>query len=246
MKLHIVGCYSPYPPYNGAGPGYLLEHKGVKVLLDCGSGVVSHLRRVCDFREGELDAVVLSHLHSDHFCDLLVLRYAHFKTMQEGKAGPLLVHAPNSPTLERELLPFRDVLNIQPVDKETKIAFGEMNVSFYQTNHSIPCYAMRIEAGGRSLVYTADTTWDDELVRFAAKADVLLAECTFLEKDKGLNVPKHLSALDCGRLAQEARVKKLVLTHLWPEYDPELLEQEAKSKFYGSIVVASMGLSQEV
>ena len=206
----------------------------------------SHLRRVCDFREGELDAVVLSHLHSDHFCDLLVLRYAHFKTMQEGKAGPLLVHAPNSPTLERELLPFRDVLNIQPVDKETKIAFGEMNVSFYQTNHSIPCYAMRIEAGGRSLVYTADTTWDDELVRFAAKADVLLAECTFLEKDKGLNVPKHLSALDCGRLAQEARVKKLVLTHLWPEYDPELLEQEAKSKFYGSIVVASMGLSQEV
>ena len=246
MKLHIVGCYSPYPPLNGAGPGYLLEHKGVKVLLDCGSGVVSQLGRVCDFRQGELSAVIVSHLHTDHFCDLLVLRYAHFRTMQEGKAGPLLVYAPSSPTLERELLPFRDVLNIQTLDSGTSISFGEMSFSFYKTDHALPCYAMRVEAGGRTLVYTADTTWDDGLVQFAAKADVLLAESTFLEKDKGPNTPKHLSALDCGRLAQEARVKKLILTHLWAEYDPELLEQEAKRQYFGPIVVASMGLSQEV
>jgi len=166
--------------------------------------------------------------------------------MQEGKAGPLCVYAPDYPAAERELLPFRDVLSIKTLSSDTQLSMAGIKFSFYQTKHSLPCYAMRIEAGGRTLVYTGDTSWDDGLVQFAANADVLLAECSFLEKDKGQNVPKHLSALDCGRLAQGAKAKKLLLTHLWPEYDPKLLREEAASQFPGAIVVASMGLSQEV
>lgn len=246
MRLHIVGCYSPYPPINGAGPGYLLEHDEVKVLIDCGSGVVSHLQKLCDFRQGELAAVVLSHLHTDHFCDLLVMRYAHFRTMAEGKAGALPVYAPDVPAAERDIIPFRDALSMHVISAHETLTIGGMRFSFYRTNHSIPCLAMRIEAAGRSLVYTADTAWDEGLIEFAANADVLLAEASFLERDKGENVPRHLSAKDCGKLAAQARAKTLILTHLWPEYNPADLGQEAASEYKGEIIVASMGLLKEV
>jgi len=105
---------------------------------------------------------------------------------------------------------------------------------------------MRISAGARTLVYTADTSWDEGLIEFAKDADLLLAEASYLEKDKGQNIPKHLSALDCGRLAKAANAKSLLLTHLWPEYNPLELKAEAESVYVGEVIVAQMGLVKEV
>lgn len=246
MKLTVLGCFSPYPPAGGAGPGYLLTHEGTKVLLDCGSGVVSRLSSVCNFRQGELSAIVLSHLHADHFCDLLVLRYAHFRTMQEGKAGPLPVFTPAEPSEERNRIAYRDILSMTAVGPETKLELGGMAFEFCTTNHAIPCLAVRVTVDNKSLVYTGDTAWDEQLVQFCSGADVLLAEASFLHRDKGANIPKHLSALECGELAARAGVKSLIITHLWPEYDPEHILAEAKSAFAGDVAIAHGGLEREV
>ena len=72
MKLTILGKWSPYPPAGGACPGYLVEADGVRILLDCGSGVVSSLHRVGT--AFDLNAIVISHLHPDHFTDIYPLR----------------------------------------------------------------------------------------------------------------------------------------------------------------------------
>ena len=74
MKLTILGKYGPYPAAGGACSGYLIEQGSTRVLIDCGNGVLSRLQQVCKIKD--LSAIVLSHLHSDHMADMLVLRYA--------------------------------------------------------------------------------------------------------------------------------------------------------------------------
>lgn len=245
MRLRILGFNSPYPPPGGAGPGYLLEAGRSRVLLECGSGVVSRLKPYCDFRRGELDAVVISHLHPDHFCDLLVLRYAHHRSMLERGVPPLRVYAPAEPLPERQVLEYRslEVVTTQP---ESCLLIGDLEFTFFATDHAIPCHAMRIVSGGRTLFYTADTAYAPALVEAARGADVLLAEASFLSRDKGENVPKHMTAAECGQMAAAAGVKRLLLTHFWPEYPREDLVAEARRHFDGEIIAANNLLCVEV
>lgn len=246
MKLRVLGCYSPYPPADGAGPGYLLETTTTKVLLDCGSGVVSQLGRVCDLTNGELSAVILSHLHADHFCDLLVLRYARFLSMRAGKATPLAVYAPSKPDLERASLPFLDTLSISTIQQDSSLSISEMKFDFAGTLHPYPALAIKATVDDRSMVYTGDTAWHDDLVDFCRGTDTLLAEASFLEQNKGTNVALHLSARDAGRLAQMAGVKRLVLTHFHPAASLDLLLAEAEAQFAGEITLASTGLVLDI
>ena len=74
MKLTILGNNGPFPAAAGACSGYLLRHNGKNILIDCGNGVLANLQRFIHFEE--LDAIVLTHLHSDHVSDMNVLRYA--------------------------------------------------------------------------------------------------------------------------------------------------------------------------
>lgn len=242
MKLHILGCYSPYPPAHGAGPGYLLQSEDTKVLLDCGSGVVSKLGQVCDVASDELSAVILSHLHADHFCDLLVLRYARFLGMRAGKASTLPVFAPKEPAPERSSLPFLDALNLATIEHGSSLQIGDLHLSFASTLHPYPTLAVKASIGGRTLVYTGDTAWHEPLVDFCQGADLLLAEASFLEENKGANAASHLSAHDAGRLAELANVKRLVLTHFYPPEQLHLLLAEAQRQFSREIVLARSGL----
>ena len=243
--MRILGYNSPYPPAGGAGPGYLLQVAGQNVLLECGSGIVSRLKTYCDFRRDELHAVVISHLHPDHFSDLLVLRYAHHRNMLERNVAPLPVFAPAEPAAERAVLEYKS-LAVTTIVAHQEAHIGEMHFTFLTTDHAIPCYAMRVAHGGRTLFYTADTAFNAELVTQAQGADVLMAEASFLTADKGENVPKHMTAAECGRLAAAAGVGQLVLTHFWPEYEPADLLKEAAEHFTGKIVLASESRLLEV
>jgi len=245
MQLTVLGCHSPYPPAGGAGPGYLLTEGEVRLLLDCGSGVVSKLGQYIDLRKGDLSAVVLSHLHADHFSDLLVLRYARMLGMARGVATALPVYCPAEPAVERAVIPFREVLAVRHIDEHFRFGLGAMTFSFYRTKHVYPCYAVRVEAGGSSLVYTGDTEWDEGLVDFAALADVLLVEASFTEQDKGQNLAQHMSARECGILAEQAMVGQLILTHLPPSGDNAELLAEARAAFSGEVILAFSGLTLE-
>lgn len=74
MKLTVLGNNGPFPSPGGACSGYLLEEDSTKILIDCGNGVLSNLQKICPFED--LSAIILTHLHSDHISDLMVLRYA--------------------------------------------------------------------------------------------------------------------------------------------------------------------------
>jgi len=99
---------------------------------------------------------------------------------------------------------------------------------------------MRIESGGKSLVYTADTGWYDELVDLAKDADLLLCETSLYNRYFGW-VDGHLTAGEAGKLASRAGVKKMVLTHLPHSGQHGDLLKEVGEEFSGPAELAATG-----
>jgi len=230
MKLIVLGNNGPFPAAGGACSGYLVQDGGRNILLDCGNGVLGNLQKFIRFEE--LDAIILSHLHSDHVSDLMVLRYAVQIKMKRGLLNKLVdVYAPSEPVEEYNRLDIKDAFNLRQINTDLVLNFDNLKVAFSEMKHPVKSFAISVEAGGKRFVYSGDTSWNDNIVQFAKDSDLLMLDAGLLSRDKtNENVP-HLTARECGIVAKEAGAKKLLLTHLWPEYDVNELLGEAKESF---------------
>lgn len=240
VKLTIVGCWGGYPKVNEASTGYFLEHDGFKLMIDFGSGVLAKLQNFV--QPEELDALVLSHYHPDHVADIGVLQHARLIQGFLGKKSPQLpIYGHTQDKQEFAKLTYKNITKGVAFDPEKKLEIGPFTITFLTAVHPVLCYAMRIEAGGKVLVYTADTSYKEEFISFASGADLLLSECNFYGSQDGKGAG-HMNSYDNGRLAQEAGVKQLILTHL-PHYgELEQLVNEALTIYQGPISLAKEGL----
>lgn len=227
MKLHVIGCYGPYPNAGGAASGYLLEHEGRALLMDCGAGILGKLMNLWD--PAALECVLLSHLHFDHASDMLVLRY-YLERM--GKTLPVYVPGEDASPL-RSLLT-EPAFRVLPYPDELSVM--GLTITNMPVNHPVPCRALRVTDGEHTLVFTGDTTVCPGLSEFARGADVLLADSAFLASEWTEKMP-HMSAKMCGELACQAQAKRLYLTHLAPRHAPETVTKEAREAFPASEAV---------
>ncbi|MEG1756669.1 MAG: MBL fold metallo-hydrolase [Clostridia bacterium] len=214
MELMVLGRFGPFPRPGGACSGYLVESGGTHLLCDLGSGTLSRL--LDGFCLAQLDAVILSHLHFDHFSDMLVLQYALEASEKQGKRlHPLIVYAPDTPEAHRALLRSK-YFDVRSIRDGMCVRIGSLCVTFRAVWHPVEAYAADIvDDNGKRLFYTGDTGWFDALVEYAAGADTLLADTAFLaEQDHGGSLP-HLTTKQVGQLAREAGVKQLLCTHLY-------------------------------
>lgn len=231
MKIIVLGNYGPYPPAGGSCSGYLLEHDGCFVLLDCGNGVLSNLQYYIEIKD--LSAVIISHLHSDHISDLFVLRYAWKREMEKDPGlKPLMIYAPNSPEDEFKRIPYKDAFRVEALSQDTDIQIGPMTFSFLQTIHPVLCYAVSAGVEGKKqFAYSADTEYFSGLIPFFEGASLLICEANYLEADLEQGAVNHMSAFQAGSLALEANVKDLLLTHLPPYRTESLYIKEAGQVF---------------
>lgn len=228
MRLRVLGHAGPYPGPGQATSGYLLEAEGRGLLLDCGSGVLSRLGR--HLSRDRLEAVVLSHLHYDHFVDLLVLRYALESDMKRGlRRKPLPVYLPPGREEERGFLELGEVFDLRLIDPDEPVLAGPFSLRFVRTTHAVPCYGVAVD-GGR-FGYTADTGWSEELVAFFTGTRFLLCEAALQEADHDLRIAGHLTAREAGELARQAEVGRVLLTHFPPYYDLARTLREAAESF---------------
>lgn len=242
MKLTIVGCAGTFPGPDSPCSSYLLEHDGFRLLIDAGNGSTGVLQRTIGLLE--LDAVVISHLHGDHFLDLITYTYAR-RYHPDGVPAKLPVYGPSD--IAEHIAgvfgrPVGDLLSevyeFRPVSRAGRLEIGPFAVDLAPVTHPVETYGMRIAAGGRTLAYSADSGACDELVKLAREADVFLCEASYLDGDD--NPPEiHLTGKEAGEHAARADVGRLLLTHLVPWGDPDRTLTEATTAYSGDIAIAS-------
>ncbi len=264
MRFTVVGCSGSFPSVESASSCYLLQadvavtgpdeasHEAsddvrtASVVVDLGSGALGPLQRYVDL--ASLDAVLVSHLHPDHFSDLCGLYVAR----RYDPAGParrrLPVRGPAT-TLARLTEAYGDdgagkmehVYDVTSWVDGAPVTVGPFTVVARRVDHPVEAYGMRVEHGGRVLAYSGDTDRCDALVDLALGADVLLAEASFQEgRDDARGV--HLTGRRAGEVAAAAGARALVLTHLPPWTDSAVVLAEAKSAYDGPVEVAFPGL----
>lgn len=252
MKLTVLGASASFPAPGGACSGYLVEEGHTRVLLDCGSGVLSQLQRMASVRD--LSAIVISHFHPDHYIDLIALRYGVRYGFGE-PIRPRVLVPPGGRLFLRGLgaalrdAPemFEAAFALEEYDEAAARTVGGLTLTFQRTTHDEPTWACAIgRDGGPRLVYTADTQGSEDLERFAHDADFLLCEATYVESGGVLPSGNHLTAAQAGALARRAGVRHLMLTHFWPGLDPDRFATEAAETFRGSVLLARPGQTTEI
>ena len=228
MKLTCLGRYGPYPAPQGRTTSYLLQTGAGNIVLDFGSGALSHLLEFIGI--DQVDAIVLSHLHADHVSDMRVLAYMLNPLVQSGKREKLKVYLPDSPARDFDEIASQAAFEAVAINPDKRVLIGDAIIRFQKTTHAVLCYAMRIESGGSVFAYSADSIYDQTLIPFVQNADLFLCDAAFSTKNQPQNAP-HMNGEEAARIAKAAGVKRLVLSHLNPSTDEQALLTEARAVF---------------
>lgn len=244
MRITTIGIWGGYPNKNEATSSFLLEHEGFRCLVDCGSGVLAAVQNYTELRH--LDAAVISHYHPDHVADIGVLQHAAMVGMQLKEwETPFPIYGHNRDSAMFESLSYKGVTEGRPIDVSRDMQIGPWRVSFCETIHPVYCLALKFTADGKSVVFTADTEWTDELVLFSKDAQLLVSEANLYEKYVGI-IKGHMSGSQAGQLAAQAGAKELWLTHL-PQYgDIEEILEAAQKTYGGNVQFAKIGQTVEI
>jgi len=244
MKVTILGNNGPFPSAGGACSGYLVTEGDKNIVIDCGNGVLSNLQKFIPIEK--IDAIILSHLHSDHMSDLMVLRYAVQIKMNRGsQIKPIDVYSPPQPQNEYNQINIPGVFNLKPITGDLVLNFGDMRLEFKEMVHPVQSFAVSIVSKGRKFVFSGDTSWNEGIIEFSKDADLVMLDAGLLSKDKKSDNVPHLTARECGIVAQKANAKRLLLTHFWPEDNVSDHIAEARENF-SNVEIAELLNTYEV
>lgn len=248
MRMTVLGCSGSGPGPHSPASGYLVEAGGTRFTLDLGSGTLGALQRHLD--PWDLDAAVFSHLHPDHCADvtgLVVQRRYHPRPPADATRLPVYAplaapdrfaaaYAPDA--AERARTDLSDVFAFHPLTDGAAARIGEATLRAARVDHPCDAYALRIEHGGASLVYSGDTGPCPSLVEIARGADVLLCEAAWPHVTPAWDHPPpgvHLSGRQAGEHATAAGVGRLLVTHVPAWYDAQEILAEAAAAFDGPV-----------
>lgn len=243
LSITVLGSSGTYAGPGASCSGYLLRSPSTNVWLDCGPGTLANLQR--HVRLDDLDGIVCSHSHPDHWVELPVAvnafrygigrptgRLPLFWTEATAHQFAVVSGRPPAPTFDATV-----------IDERSHVVIGDIEFHFSRTDHPVETLAVRADHDGQCIVYTADTGNDWELTSLGAGIDVAVVEAT-LDEDEVDRV-QHLTASQAGSQATRAGVARLVLTHLAPGSDPEARRIAASRTFAGPVTIAQTDDSYE-
>lgn len=249
MDLTVLGSSGTWPGPGEATCGYLVRHDGFCLWMDAGTGTFAELQRHISI--GEIDAIVITHSHPDHFVDVYPCFYArHYGGLGEPALpliGPADFYAHFADLVSEA---GRDVASIAFDYRETAPGdvhqLGPFSVEAFAMEHlGIGALGYRVEAEGAVLAYTGDSGPTPEVIKLATGADVFVCEATW--QDANDLLPFHMSARQAGEHATQAGVGRLLLTHIWPTLDKAVTLVEAREAFTtGPVDLAEQGLRIQV
>lgn len=234
LTFTVLGSDGSYPGPGGACSGYLLRGAGTTLWVDAGSGTMANLQRHVGL--SDVDAVVLSHEHPDHWGDIegyyVASRYG------EEKRSGIPVFATTG-VRAKTTNPMKPTFDWCIVGDGAEAEVGGLRLRFSRTDHQVETLALRVDGDGSSFLYSADTgpAWSPTALVDGDGVDLFLCEASYTSDKTG--APGHLTAAQAGEMATAAGARRLVLTHLWPTIDRNRSAAEAAATFGGPIDVAA-------
>lgn len=254
MQLTILGSGTSVPHPDRASSAHWLQTATGSLLLDVSADAAHRMaQELLDW--SNLDAIWVSHFHLDHLGGLPAFLFgSKWAPQTQNRTKPLRIYGPtrlrsivetisdsNSYSLLEQPYPI-EIVEVAG-DAEFKILPG-VTARTFSTPHTDESLALRLnDADSKSFVYTSDIGFSENLIQFAREVDLLLMECSFRRNKP---VEKHLELADAMQIAEKCRPRKVVLTHLYPEWDGVDLEAEARELWSGETIAAFDGLQLEI
>ncbi len=248
MDVTVVGTGTVVPRLERRQSCVAVETGGEMLVFDLGSGAVRGMIHA-GLDPFAVDRIFFTHFHPDHTVDVVPLLFSIKYGAAEERTLPLYLTGPE---------PFQSFW-----DSVTR-AWGEWMIGDYPTRvselphrcpspldlsgcrlswapaeHRPESIAYRLDGEGGAFVYTGDTEYSESVVELARGAHTLLIECSFPDESP---VPGHLTPGSAARIASEAGVERVVLTHIYPAADELDLVFEVGRGYEGEVLVAEDGL----
>ena len=244
LNITVLGCSGSYSAPGLACTGYLVESGTTRVWLDAGPGTLANLQRHRQLTE--IDAIVVTHEHPDHWLDL-AMAYIACRYFLDRPPMPVYGTAGTRELAQalagaHDLAPTIDWRVISDGDSAT---IGDQQWRFSRTDHPVETLAPRVDSGGRSFAFSADTGDGWSFASLGEGIDLGLCEATYLHEDLVQPSP-HLSALQAGAMAADAGVERLLLTHLAPGSDAPAFGREATEAFGAPVELVEVDRRYEV
>lgn len=246
ITVTILGSGTCVPSLMRSSCSFLMETGSTKLLFDLGPGTMRRLLEA-DTKIFDISFIFFSHFHPDHTGELVSFIFATKYPGGNRRQIPLTMVAGNGfsefyNSLKKvygswiELEP--DQLNILELDNKVldTLRFDDFAVESLPVEHSDESIAYRItSSSGLSVVYSGDTDFSDNLVTLARNADLFICESSLPDE---LKVKGHLTPSLAGEIATQANVRKLVLTHFYPECGMVDIEKQCRKTYGGPLVLA--------
>lgn len=245
FDVTILGSGTCVPSLQRSSCSVLMEIGDEKLVFDTGPGTMRRLLRT-DTTIFQITRIFYSHLHPDHTGELVPFLFASKYPQHTQRKHPLTLVAGAGFSkfykglkgvygqwidLGPGMLDVIELDNRMP-DKRT---FDRFTVESIPVAHQPESLAYRVRANGKSVVYSGDTDVCESLVRLAADADLFICESALPDERK---VQGHLTPSQAGEIASRANVRKLILTHFYPECDRVDIEAQCRKTYPGPLVLA--------
>ncbi|MDY5159984.1 MBL fold metallo-hydrolase [Actinotignum urinale] len=260
MRLTIIGCSGSMAGSASPASAYLIQANGVdeqghpreySVIMDFGSGAMGYLLRYVD--PAIIDAIMISHFHIDHCGDIIGMQ-VYRKWLPAGPLPQIPLYTPGDGQERMRQLDggeddsnFTDVYDFVTVMPGDSFDIGPIHVEAFEARHTIDALCYRITAPSENdpektvtLTFSGDTDTCQGLLDASIGADVLLCEAAY-EDGRDTVRGVHLTGSRAGKLAKDAGVSSLFLTHLPPWTDPHRVKKAASEEYDGPIFVVKAG-----
>lgn len=252
MKLTILGSGTCVPYIHRGSSGYVLESESTKLLLDCGSGSTWKLAHA-GINYMKIDHILFSHIHPDHTGDLAAFlfatKYAYWSPYGEKRGKPLQIWGGEGfidffnnlkGAYKEWIVP--EGVQIEEIHPDSFFT-GDLKITAVKVPHIESSLAYRIEGEGKSVVYSGDTDYSENLIKLSQNADLLIIECALPDEHKSKG---HLTPSEVVKITNECGAKKIVVTHLYPVSDKENVVEQIRENVTANVIEAQDLLEIEI
>lgn len=246
MQLTVLGSGTATPHLKRNSSGLAVLAANSWILVDIGPGT---LRRLCEAEidRNWIDFILVTHFHVDHVGDLAAFLFASNYAYGPGRKEPFSVIGPqgleqfNAALVQafgHWIIPTENRLRTVELDAKGRdaLTLDSIRIHSAPSLHSFPSVSYRIEAEGKAITVSGDTDFSPNIIELASRSNVLVCECSLPDDMKAQG---HLTPSEAGRIAAEAQVEMLILTHFYPPCDNVDVVRQAEVFFSGQIVKAS-------